>query len=198
MANDPGTTAPERTWVTPHATSAWSDRAIDAAVAALAGRPVDRATIAAALNAADHARRAENAATAPGPQPRSVEVYIRWRGHPQRIPAPGDRDWTADPAELAEMVTRAQSMLDDPTTECDEWRIIVHGPGTPERAAHQRQILAGLETSARAARTAEDVHRAECDGTLTFAGDDDLADHILECGTCQAEERDHLDAEDDR
>lgn len=198
MANDPATTdTPERTWVTPHATSGWSDHAIDHAVRALTGRPVDRATIAAALTAADHARRAENAATAPGPQPRSVEVYIRWRGHPQRIPTADGRDWTADPAELAEMVTRAQTMLDDPTSEYDEWTMIVHGPGTPERAAHQRQILADLETSARAARTAEDVHRAECDGSLTFDADD-LADHILECGTCQAEERDHLDAEDDR
>lgn len=174
-------------------TPGWSDHAIDAAIATLTGRPVDRATIAEALRAADTRRRAETDATNPGPRPRSVEVHARWGDDWERVPGGNGRDWTADPAELAEMVTRAQTMVDDPTNRYDDWRVVTHGPGTPERAAYVAQVIADLEASARAAKT--DGYPAECDSGLVFRDEDALADHVLECGTCTQAE---IDTEDDR
>lgn len=200
MATTPDTTTP-----------GWSARAIDAALTTLTGRPVDRATIAEALRAADTRRRAETDATNPGPRPRSVEVHARWGAARERVPGGNGRDWTADSAELAEMVTRAQTMVDDPTNRYDDWRVITHGPGTPERAAYVAQVLADLEASARAtARAIKDTcpcdpygpaiaeDRPECDPSLALLCADCLADHVRDCGICQAVERDHLDAEDDR
>lgn len=214
MSPDHGATA-ERTWVTPnprqpltpppnpprHITgSPYGDAAVDAALTDYYGLTAthphaawtapDRARMRAALDAADTHRAADTQPLRHA-RPRSVEVFAAYGiGTPRRV-----GDWTDDPAQLAEHVQLAQAIIaSDPAF--DDWRVVDHGPGSREWDEHTAKVLADITAAAVAAT--EEEYRAECDGFLTFADADAHADHVLECGICQAEERDHLDAEDAR